>query len=46
MDASVAESPYAIVYVDDDTMWEGDTAVISAGVRAADERVAWGAYQV
>lgn len=45
MEYYVAEIPYEVEYVDDDTMWEGDTRVISAGVPGTADTVARVTYQ-
>lgn len=45
MEYYVAELPYEIEYVDDDTMWEGDTRVITKGQYGAADTVARVTYQ-
>lgn len=45
MEYYVAEIPYEIEYVDDNTMWEGDTKVISKGVYGSADTVARVTYQ-
>lgn len=40
-----SQIPYEIEYVDDDTMWEGDTKVISQGVYGTSDVVAKVTYQ-
>ena len=45
MEYYVSEIPYEIEYVDDDTMWEGDTKVISKGEYGSSDVVAKVTYQ-
>ncbi len=45
MEYYVAEIPYEVEYVDDNTMWEGDTRVISKGVFGTADTTARVTYQ-
>ena len=45
MEYYTAEIPYEIEYVDDDTMWEGDTRIITKGQYGAADTVAKVTYQ-
>ena len=45
MEYYVADIPYEIEYVDDNTMWEGDTRVVSKGVYGTADTVARVTYQ-
>lgn len=45
MEYYVAPIPYEVEYVDDNTMWEGDTRVISRGVEGSADTVARVTYQ-
>lgn len=45
MEYYVANIPYEIEYVDDDTMWQGDTKVISKGVYGTADTVARVTYE-
>ena len=45
MEYYVADIPYEVEYVDDDTMWEGDTRVVSKGVYGTADTVARVTYE-
>lgn len=45
MEYYVAELPYDVEYVDDDTMWEGDTRVITRGAYGSADTVAQVTYE-